>query len=825
MAKIQLYKFVNPGVSANLTPAITAARTQTLALNRLGGTVASLTKTIQDVEKLSIIRSKNEQAELVAERRRKRLERDAAAEEAQELKKTANNKKINVPKSIGEKVKKGGSWLSKLFGPIGELLVSLATFAIAQNILNWMSNPENREKLKTFLEKVQFVWTKLYDFGSGLVDTTITGFNDLFGKDKSFGDRLKGLGQMMLGIIGLKYLLNPFSLIADIVGLVGWMAGRQMPQGKKPQPSRPPAVQPPSRPSSGNQTGVRNVTRSTFNLEQARKAATSTTTPTRVSRTAAFRANLQTGTARVPLSPGLQRAAYNAPRNVQNFAKASSAAARNMMGRIPIVGALISGVYTYFEDVDPLDGQPDKNLSKALFKAGGTAIGGFLGSFIPIPVLGTALGAILGEYIGELFYILINGGGVSAVGEKLQKDIAELLKAGELFMGWMGDGLKRFGEGLPKINILGFEVPDPFFITPPGLFINALDIAKLYYKAFFTRDPMKDEKEKDKNRPIGTKATLNGKEVYWCGMNYGWQSKASYDKLKSTGVLEGMQPEMAEGGFLNPMNWFRPQQPTYMGPGGDPSGSGRGQAQQRRTPAAAPSRPQGGGSLPPWIKDLIKLHEGRAPGYRPNHHPAYLDSKDLPTIGYGHLIVPGDGYSMSSVLTDAQADSLFNKDFIKHLKQAQAVPGYAKAGPLQKAALVDLVYNMGGGFYHSWPNFSKAFREGNYQRAADELYDSKWRHDVGPRRSVPIINLMRGVGLRGGDSGHQGIRDKYKLKASAGGGQMVAMSNDYAMQQGEMELVPIIMPKLVPLPTPVAINTGGGGVVTGTPTSLTKRVG
>lgn len=36
----------------------------------------------------------------------------------------------------------------------------------------------------------------------------------------------------------------------------------------------------------------------------------------------------------------------------------------------------------------------------------------------------------------------------------------------------------------------------------------------------------------DVNREIGAADTIDGKEVYWSGQNYGWQSKASYEKLK-----------------------------------------------------------------------------------------------------------------------------------------------------------------------------------------------------------------------------------------------------------------------------------------------------
>jgi hypothetical protein len=51
------------------------------------------------------------------------------------------------------------------------------------------------------------------------------------------------------------------------------------------------------------------------------------------------------------------------------------------------------------------------------------------------------------------------------------------------------------------------------------------------------------------------------------------------------------------------------------------------------------------------------------------------------------------------------------------------------------------------------------------------------------------------------------------------------LSAEFAMQQAlEFVPVPMIIEKLVPMPTAVPINTGGGGgVVTGVPSSVTQR--
>ena len=82
MAKLQTYKFVNPGVSNTKSPTVAAARRQTLALNRLGSTISGIGSVVSDIERISIRQIKNDKLRERAERRRDRRELDQAAEEA-----------------------------------------------------------------------------------------------------------------------------------------------------------------------------------------------------------------------------------------------------------------------------------------------------------------------------------------------------------------------------------------------------------------------------------------------------------------------------------------------------------------------------------------------------------------------------------------------------------------------------------------------------------------------------------------------------------------------------------------------------------------------
>ena len=114
------------------------------------------------------------------------------------------------------------------------------------------------------------------------------------------------------------------------------------------------------------------------------------------------------------------------------------------LSRIPIIGPLIVGVVSYLET---------GKLDQALFRAGGALVGGFLGTFIPIPVLGTLMGELIGEYVGDLFYTLIKGDGAAAVGQKLQDDLKGVLSAGKAATEWVGNGMKEFYKGVPKFKL------------------------------------------------------------------------------------------------------------------------------------------------------------------------------------------------------------------------------------------------------------------------------------------------------------------------------------------------------------------------------------
>jgi len=178
--------------------------------------------------------------------------------------------------------------------------------------------------------------------------------------------------------------------------------------------------------------------------------------------------------------------------------KAAMPAVKGFAKRIPILGPLIVGI------VSMMTGDPP---GQAMFKALGAAIGGAIGTFIPVPVLGTLIGETIGVYGGDLMYQLLFGGGAKAVGEKIKGDFKKVMDGGKQIFEWIKTGFGRFMEGLPK-NKLKLA----WFMFNPT---NILDKVKLLGKAFFSREPMnppkKDAKDKDKDKTDTKKGEVKGK--------------------------------------------------------------------------------------------------------------------------------------------------------------------------------------------------------------------------------------------------------------------------------------------------------------------------
>ena len=257
--------------------------------------------------------------------------------------------------------------------------------------------------------------------------------------------------------------------------------------------------------AQGNQVAGRGQQ---YRQNLARTQVSATTTPARASRTAAFRANLQTGTAFGGRGARLQRAAYGTtikannflsklfgitnPQQVQALQQASPALKKgsNFMkgARIPVVGPLI--VFT----LNALD--PTQSIGQAAFKAIGMGLGEFLGFAIPIPVLGPLIGGLLGEVLGDVAYSLIVEKSTAQATEKIKNAMQGVANVGGKILDWAKGFVGRFFDALPKLKVPGWvpgiggkEIIDPTAVIGPRALVETP-------KAFMTALFQPEKKEK-----------------------------------------------------------------------------------------------------------------------------------------------------------------------------------------------------------------------------------------------------------------------------------------------------------------------------------------
>ena len=129
--------------------------------------------------------------------------------------------------------------------------------------------------------------------------------------------------------------------------------------------------------------------------------------------------------------------------------------AGKIFGKIPIIGPVIVGI------VSLLSGEP---IGQAIFKTMGAAVGGLLGTFIPIPVIGTLLGEAIGVFVGDLLYHLIVKRDPKAAFKMLKDTVMGIFKGGKAIFNWVTSGFARFYEGIPKIKLPDFPKDPPKWI-------------------------------------------------------------------------------------------------------------------------------------------------------------------------------------------------------------------------------------------------------------------------------------------------------------------------------------------------------------------------
>jgi lysozyme len=113
----------------------------------------------------------------------------------------------------------------------------------------------------------------------------------------------------------------------------------------------------------------------------------------------------------------------------------------------------------------------------------------------------------------------------------------------------------------------------------------------------------------------------------------------------------------------------------------------------------------------------------------------YLDTEGIPTIGVGHNLNEGISLAVAMFMLD--------DDISKHTHELErAHPVVKGLDQVRRDVLINMAFNLGvsrlSGFRKMW----RAIHDEDWERAADEMMDSKWARQVG-RRAAELSLQMR----------------------------------------------------------------------------------
>jgi len=128
------------------------------------------------------------------------------------------------------------------------------------------------------------------------------------------------------------------------------------------------------------------------------------------------------------------------------------------------------------------------------------------------------------------------------------------------------------------------------------------------------------------------------------------------------------------------------------------------------------------------VVELLQLHEGKR--LRPYRCP-----EGFLTIGYGHNLD-------AKPISERAAAVILEDDIQDVIRELETLTVFSRLDEVRRAVLIDMTFNLGFAGILGFKKMWKAIEAGNYERAADEMLNSKWARQVG-RRAMRLSDMMR----------------------------------------------------------------------------------
>ena len=126
----------------------------------------------------------------------------------------------------------------------------------------------------------------------------------------------------------------------------------------------------------------------------------------------------------------------------------------------------------------------------------------------------------------------------------------------------------------------------------------------------------------------------------------------------------------------------------------------------------------------------------------------YLDHLGKPTVGIGHLCVENEfefGLPVGTPVSSDRVNELFKRDLEICLDDCRALFSDFDGLPDDaQAVIANMAFNLGRTRLGKFKKFIAAIDRHDWQNAASEMHDSKWRKQV-PARAGRLIRRMRAL--------------------------------------------------------------------------------
>lgn len=127
------------------------------------------------------------------------------------------------------------------------------------------------------------------------------------------------------------------------------------------------------------------------------------------------------------------------------------------------------------------------------------------------------------------------------------------------------------------------------------------------------------------------------------------------------------------------------------------------------------------------VKQQLIIDEG----YRAT---VYRDSVGNLTVGIGHLVLPSDNLAYGQYVSNDKIMDLFEHDLVHAEIGCRAlVADFDKLPDDVQGVLLNMCFNLGAQGLKEFHNFLIAISDRDFLRAADEMKNSLWYQQVGPR--------------------------------------------------------------------------------------------